>query len=209
MPKHFRDLMPQPMPPPSTIRRSCTPPPLPDAPPLQVQGTHHSSTTGHFLSSRIRRIFRTPRNIFGLIRQYFLEHLPSPDPEEFATLVDLSDLPTNTQAEPTLIPSDASFYPFPNSSSFRLGHWYWNEGVQKSQQSFKDLLDIIRHPSFSTDDIRHTKWGEINTTLGNSMKSDSEWVDNWKKTSVPISVPFHRRQRDPGPQDFVGADLYH
>jgi hypothetical protein len=143
--------------------------------------------------------------------------LPAVDPEEFVTLADLSLAPTDSLVDKSCHPlrnSSASFYPFPNESSFRLGHWYWNGGVQKSQQSFKDLIDDVGNPAFDPNDVRHTKWDKINTILGNNVDGDAEgeWMDEdagWKKTPIQISVPFHRRMKAPGPRNYVGADLYH
>ena len=47
-----------------------------------------------------------------------------------------------------------------------LGDWYWNQGAQKSQDSFKELLDIVSDPTFSSSDISKTQWGIINENLG-------------------------------------------
>ncbi|KAG2045780.1 hypothetical protein BDR06DRAFT_1015299, partial [Suillus hirtellus] len=89
--------------------------------------------------------FCTARNVFGLVRQFFSSTPPSHDPEEVVTLQDISSIPANTPAELDIAvePPDISYHPYPNRSSFELGHWYWNSGVQKSQQSFKELIDIV------------------------------------------------------------------
>jgi hypothetical protein len=173
--------------------------------------------------SRWLKFFRTPRNIFGLSRRYFTEKLPSHDPEELVTLMDLcSSSPVestachehSTHPQPTL-PHDSTmnFYPYPNEASFRLGHWYWNGGVQKSQESFKELLDIVADPSFDPSDVRLTKWDKINTILGSSEIEDGqEWMDidaGWKKKQIQIPVPFHKRTEDPGTRNYFGADLHY
>lgn len=108
-----------------------------------------------------------------------------------------------------------SYFPYPNKNSFLLGDWYWSEGVQKSQQSFKDLLDIVGNPSFESSDVRNTKWTTIDTLLGSNEideTEDREWTDvdaGWIKTPIKISVPFHNRTSHPGPQPYAGGDLYH
>jgi hypothetical protein len=138
---------------------------------------------------------------------------PCHDPEELVTLQDLSDPHTN--ANP---PRDSGrlFYPYPNETSFRLGDWYWNHGIQKSQESFRDLVKIITGPEFTPDDIRHTNWSEINSKLAaNDFDADpnpEEWLDEdagWQRTSITITVPFHRRAKHPGPRCHTIIELYH
>lgn len=203
LPKRYRDILPEAAPalPPNL-------PPLPDS--------SSSSTVGdtHILPPLVRKLFRTPRNIFGLVRQYFSKQLPTVDPEELVTLADLSSTATGPPAVKQLHNSAVNFYPFPNESSFRLSDWYWNGGIQKSQQSFKNLIDIIGGPDFDPNDVRDTKWDKINATLGNNAEDgvDGEWMDEdagWTKSRIKISVPFHSRMANPGPRDYLGADMYH
>jgi hypothetical protein len=87
--------------------------------------------------------FRTPRNIFGLVRQFFTSNSPSYDPEEAVTLEDISAIPGSRREQSlsnmeTTPQAPSLYYPYPNRSSLELGNWYWNGGVQKSQQSFND-----------------------------------------------------------------------
>jgi hypothetical protein len=221
LPKRYRDVMPQPPPslPPSTtipdeLDSSLASNPAPtipvNPPPLTDNGGPSTDDNG----SPLRRMLRTPKNIFGLLRQYFSNQRPATDPEELVTLPDLS--PSAHFDSTSTSPNFASpFYPFPNESSFRLGHWYWNEGVQKSKQGFKQLLEIVGDPTYDPNDVRNTKWDQINQTLGCNKEDgeeEGEWMDEdagWKKTRIKISVPFHRRMKSPGAQDYVGADLYH
>jgi hypothetical protein len=113
------------------------------------------------------------------------------------------------------------FYPYPNAYSFRLGDWYWNHGVQKSRESFRELLDIVGDPGFHPDDVRNTQWSKIDSKLamnafdkdGVCDEDDGEWMDEdagWQRTPVTISVPFAKRTSTvPGPRDFLVGDLYH
>jgi hypothetical protein len=216
LPKRYRDNLPQPAPslPPANHLTDPT-----NSPVLASYPNHDltSNIDPRSLRSRVRKVFRTRRNIFGLVRQYFCEQLPAADPEEFLTLADLSSTPVGLStdiASHAVCQTTAPFYPFPNESSFRLGQWYWNGGVQKSQQNFKDLIDIVGDPNFDPSDVRNTKWKKINTTLGDNVDDDAagEWMDEdagWKKSRIQISVPFHRRMKDPGPRNYVCADLYH
>jgi hypothetical protein len=204
LPKRFRDILPQPAPSlPPSLHHSDSPPSQSDTSP---EPANPSS-----LCSRVRQVIRTPRNIFGLVRQYFAEHIPFIDPEELVTLEDLSSPSASNKPRQPL----PGFHPFPNKSSFLLSNWYWNGGVQKSQQSFKELTDIVGDPSFYSDDVRHTKWNEINAKLGNSDTDcdvEGEWLEEdagWTKKRVEITVPFHQRMETPGVRQYVGADLYH
>jgi len=203
--KAFRDTLPQPAP-----SLPPTEPPYQSRSPSSSDVLPESGSNPSSHRSRIREIIRTPRNIFGLLRQYFTDHPRPVDPEEHITLVDLSS-PSTTNKSPRLL---ANFHPFPNKNSFLLSDWYWNGGVQKSQQSFKELTDIVSDPSFHPDDIRQTKWSEINAKLGNSDADGDaeEWLDEdagWKKKRIEITVPFHRRMKTPGSRRYAGVDLYH
>jgi hypothetical protein len=160
--------------------------------------------------------FRTARNVFGLVCQFFSSTPPSHDPEEVITLQDISVIPASTPAELSVPPEprDISLYPYPNKSSFELGHWYWNGGVQKSHQSFKELIDIVGCLDFDPDDVRNTHWDKINSQLGTSAEDEEgeEWEDEdvgWRKTQVTIEVPFSRTTAQPGARPYVAADLYH
>jgi Plavaka transposase len=195
------------------------------------------SGSTQFVPSRLRRLFRSPRNIFGLFRQYYSEEPPSHDPEEHVDLHELSDctgaarrgLPdvsAGTEGGLGHRPNDKNaFYPYPNESSFRLGNWYWNNGAQKSRESFRELLSIVGDSEFRPEDVRHTQWSKIDVKLGGNDFDreegvdkelvdvvDAEWMDEdagWKKTPIVISVPFHSKTKEPGPKEFVAGDLYH
>jgi hypothetical protein len=209
MPKRFRDLVPEAIP-------SLPPSPVPLCNP-DADAMTNSDASPSSVHSRVSHILRTPRNIFGLIRQYFGNKVPSVDPEERITLADLSPSVVGLHPSSTNhIQSRSKWWPFPNKSSFLLGNWHWNGGNQKSQSEFKSLVDIVGDPSFKSDDVRHTKWADIFAKLGESDTdgdgTDGEWLDvdaGWKKTSVEITVPFHRRMEKPGTAKFLAAELYH
>jgi len=217
LPLRFRDIVPQALP--------LVPPEIPSNSMSISHSPSTSSTLGqkssiHSLGLRVRRMFRTPRNIFGLCRQYFSEELPSHDPEEHITLQHLSDEATPV-AVASLQPHETAntFLPYPNENSFLLGDWYWNRGIQKSLQSFRELLTIVGRREFHPEDVRHTKWDQINSQLASNdfdersnIEEGAEWTDEdagWRKTPITISVPFHSRAKAPGPQDYVVGDLYH
>jgi len=159
--------------------------------------------------------------MFGLSRKHYGTEPPLHDPEDHVTLQGLYKTPPDTSTVPLvdqLPPGDKSFYPYPNHNSFSLGDWYWNQGIQKSQEGFRRLIDTVGDPDFKPDDIRSTNWANINSILtknaddDDQRSSDHRWLGEdtgWKRTAISISVPFHHRMAIPGPQSFLTGDLYH
>ncbi len=135
------------------------------------------------------------------------------DPKDHATTTPADMSPPSADAL-SQVPR-SKWWPFPNRSTFLLGNWHWNGGLQKSQSEFKGLIDIVGDPSFNPDDVRHANWSKIFAKLGDSDADGdepNEWLDvdaGWKKTCVEVSVPFHRRMENPGTSKFVGAELHH
>ena len=227
LPRRFTDIEPLPLPllpPAPEILQSTTPSP-PGALPLVPSSSGQTSPNPSQVS-RIPRIFRTPRNIFGLSRQYHSAELPTHDPEEYIGLLDLSDQSADFGSSSTAMNRKAPqpkggnpFYPFPNENSFRLGSWYWDHGVQKSRESFRELLRIVGDPRFCPDDVRDTQWAKVDDKLGRNDfdgedvdEAGEEWEDEdagWTKTPIHISVPFHSRTKKPGPRDYLAGHLYH
>jgi hypothetical protein len=208
LPLRFRDQLPQALP--------CLPPPQSMAPstvhsPGQSE-TPSSNTHLGLLRNPLPRIFTTGRNILGLFRRYYATRLPSHNSEEHNLLDELSDIPSQS----TLVNlAPPTFYPYPNRNSFRLGDWYWNGGVQKSQSSFKELVDIVGDPDFCSADIRNVNWNAINHTLAHN--DQDEWLEEdagWMNTPVTISVPYQPRRGAPldpnrGPRNFTVTDFYY
>lgn len=213
MPIRFRDVAPQPLP---LVLPGHSEPPSPAVSPRSVSSLNLSE-----FRFRVHQLFRTPRNIFGLFRQYCSDQPPSHDPEEFVDLQDLSDnLPTAPPApfQPASslppVANSSSFYPYPNESSFQLGEWYWNGGIQKSRESFSHLVSIVGDPQFCPEDVRRTNWRQVDRKLAvnDFDPPKAEWIDKgagWKRTPISISVPFHNRAKQPGPQKFTVGDFYH
>ncbi|KAH7903230.1 hypothetical protein BJ138DRAFT_181955 [Hygrophoropsis aurantiaca] len=195
--RQYDDVLPQP---PPTVPPHVSPSPE----------SHSLPSTSH---SDCAPQFRTPPNIFGLLREFSASSPPSHDPESSVTLEALSLIPDpkSFAIEADNIDPDHVFHPYPNRSSFELGNWYWNGGVQKSRQSFKDLVEIIGGAHFDLADIRNTPWDSINSRLGTTDEED-EWEDvdaGWRKTQVSIEVPFSRTTSQPGVQSYLAAQLYH
>ena len=212
LPKRFRDLLPEPpvpvapapgipptasqQHPPSLSSEAANPDAQPSSSVLQVVRNH------------INQLFTTQRNRFGLFRRYTTASPPSHDPEGNLTFDEFND-----SSEPSHVDSPPeTFYPYPNRNAFLLGDWYWNGGVQKSQESFKSLIDIVGDSTFSPADVGNAKWDSINRTLAN----DDCWLDQdaaWERTTVSITVPFQRRRNAANstgsPQEYLVSDFYH
>ena len=210
-PLRYRDIPPQPTPPLPQVG--------PNEPNIPENGSsvrlHEESNTvsvssvsAHF-GAHLRRIFRTPRNVFGLSRRYESANPPSYDPEEHVSLQDLSNIPGCAEA-------NEAYYPFPNQSAFRLAEWHWNGGEQKSRASFHSLMEIIGDPEFHSTDVRGVNWDQINNELG-TENDEAEWLDDdagWTRTSVTISVPYQSRRgfpSEPGacPRNYTVDNFYY
>jgi hypothetical protein len=163
-------------------------------------------------------MLQSTRNAFGLFRKYWGEKFPSHDPEEELTLVDLQGAGHANVQEDAIVmeissSSGQNYWPYPNESSFLLGEWHWNDGVQKSKRGFKNLVNIITSPNFYPADIQDTNWDHVDQQLG-ALEGDSEWMDvefdpTWTRTPVEIQVPLHSRSADPGLKTYTFPDFYH
>ncbi|KAF8834380.1 hypothetical protein BDN67DRAFT_985362 [Paxillus ammoniavirescens] len=151
LPLHFWDMLPEgplPLPPPGMELSES---------PLQGSSDSHILCSPSPSLSAMHLIFKTPQNKFGLFHVFKGEGLPSHDPDEHPS-VPLSQLTSAANSAHPISPmnitsSDNPFHPYLNESSLRLGDWYWNHGSQKSQESFKNLLDIIGDLEFDPEDI--------------------------------------------------------
>ncbi|KIK31410.1 hypothetical protein CY34DRAFT_19956 [Suillus luteus UH-Slu-Lm8-n1] len=127
--------------------------------------------------------FCTARNVFGLVRQFFSSTPPSHDPEEVVTLQDISSIPANTPAELDIAvkPPDISYHPYPNRSSFELGHCtHWDQINSQLGASIHEERD-----EWEDEDV------------------------GWRKTEVTIEVPFSQTTAQPGARSYIATDLYH
>jgi hypothetical protein len=165
--------------------------------------------------------FRTLPNSFRLSCQYYGVGLPTHDPEEVTTLENLT-LTHSDQGSWDLVVCAAvvqhkegkdTFYLYPNKLSFLLGDWFWNGGLQKSQKSLKELLQILGDPEFWQEDVLDTCWNLINHQLGSSAEDAGGQAPlegaGWKKTAINIKIPVHNHADNPGIYDYLTTDLHH
>jgi hypothetical protein len=130
---------------------------------------------------------------------------------------DLSESVPAADGVPVAEGVSEAFDPYPNENSFLLGDWYWNHGAQKSQKSFKELVEVVASPKFKPEDVRYTRWSAINKTLGLADFDDKGegWEDEeedagWRRSPISIDVPFHRQMKSSeGWRRHVIGHLYH
>ncbi|KAG6916135.1 hypothetical protein DXG01_008326 [Tephrocybe rancida] len=213
LPARYRDVPPQAPPPLS----GETQPPAPVSSSLAQPDSLVTSQTSALKS------FTTPANIFGIFCRFFCAEVPSLDPEAYRGPEDLSKiqaLGTEGFLSPLLesiistAVANPNYFPYDNASSFTLGEWYWNNGVQKSLSDFRTLVTIVNNPDFKPEDVWNTRWTEVNKILAGSIIDDdddnAEWLDDgWKCTPVSIQVPFHQRTKHKGAEPYLVGELYH
>ena len=210
LPARYRDILPQPPPPPAAVQ---TPPPptMATQPPAPSSVGDVPLSTG--LLKRTLRFFNTLANSFGLSRWFYGDRILTHDPEDAITLQHLSLIPPTEETGRAAGSRDpGSFYPYPNRFSFLLGNWYWNGGIQKSKGSFKELIKIVGSPEFRPEDVNGTCWDLIDTQL----RAGAEEIGRepfegagWTKTTVTIKVLFHKRTPEPGVYDYHVGNMYH
>lgn len=148
------------------------------------------------------QMVKTNLNKFGLYRIYSVPPTSTHDPHNPSTV---QRPPANPASPLSSLDAADPYHPYPNKTSFQLGQWYWNQGAQKSKESFRQLLEVINDESFRPEDVKSTNWKAIDRELGGT---EEEWLDadgedeEWHKSTVCISVPFHSRCLNPGPKDY-------
>lgn len=211
LPARFRDMLPEPslpLPPASEDLESqvADPRPASISPVPTPLAALEPEPAGAL--SRPHAVFKTHMNSFSLFR-LFDEGTPSShDPKDQS-----GEVPPQPRKMPVNV--DNPFHPYPNKNSFCLGDWYWNQGLEKSKNSFKNLIDIVGTSEFWLEDVRNTRWTAIDQELGNLATphdtDSAEWLDEnsgWKSSPVTISVPFSRRSLHSGPKDYTITDFY-
>ena len=213
LPARYRDMLPQTPPPPIAIRDFM---PSSSEEPSEFPSSR-GSPLGPALLARTLRFFTTLVNSFGLSRRYYSDRLLTHDPEDATTLhhLTLTSPATEDRVSGSLDEGQESqiFYPYPNKSSFLLGDWYWNGGIQKSKESFKKLIKIVGNPTFRPEHVSNTRWDFINAQLqagAEETGSDQPFEGaGWTKTAITITVPFHKRTPKPGVYDYYVGDMHH
>ncbi|KAG6906823.1 hypothetical protein DXG01_011815 [Tephrocybe rancida] len=195
--KRLRDTLPQSLaplpsaPPSSAVKNTTEAPDVATNPTLAIES---------HLQDGDSTPIDTPDNALGVYRQY--QSMPTHNPEQVESLTSLSNI------KQIVAPS---YMPYPNLNAFKLGKWYWNEGIQKSQSSFRSLMDIVGSEYFVPGDVHNLNWKSINSELGLNAWDSKEWEDvnaGWHVSEVTIQVPFHRNLYAPGVCPFTVKAFY-
>ncbi|KIK19796.1 hypothetical protein PISMIDRAFT_106977 [Pisolithus microcarpus 441] len=172
----------------------------------------HAEELSSSLHSSPHKIFKSQINKFSLFHAYDTDTLPGYDPEDPYSVDNACVVNSNPEMQDKVHMNP--YFPYPNKGALCLGNWYWNQGAQKSQESFKQLIDIVRDSSFSPAVVAHTSWDAINDQLGHNQfdGNQPEWLEEdcgWKCLLVTISVPFHNCAKDPGLKNYTVNGFYH
>ena len=171
----------------------------------------------NLIFSSICHIFRTQKNKFSLYQAYHTELIPSHDPDDpFSIANKCIDANTSAKQHFCISELESPFYPYLNENSMQLGDWYWNQGAQKSKESFRELLGIIGDEGFHPEEVTKTNWQAMDRALGQNQFDNQpdagDWLDEddgWRRTTIPVSVPFHSCCQEPGPKTYHIHDFYH
>ncbi|KIM51965.1 hypothetical protein SCLCIDRAFT_142181 [Scleroderma citrinum Foug A] len=210
LPAHYHDILPQPPPPPMAAPGLL--PPLAERQ-VSLSPTSRDSALGSRLLPRALRFFTTLANSFGLSHRYYGNRFPTHDPEDATMLQHLTLTPSVVDDRDSAGRDSALFYPYPNRSSYLLGDWYWNGRIQKSKESFRNLIKIVGNPEFWPGNINTTRWDFINAQLRAGAEENGPGQSfegaSWTKTAVTIKVLFHKQTAKPEVYDYHVGDMYH
>lgn len=155
----------------------------------------------------------TVENSFGLFHLFDKDSILSiNDPEDQSGANSLLTLVSQWIPDPM-----NPFHPYPNKSSWCIWNWYWNQGAQKSKQSFKRLVEIITSADFWTKDLHHVKWTAIDCQLGShdpcqADPDSGEWQtedSGWMWRSITISVLFSWHSLHPSSRNYTIPNFHH
>lgn len=143
----------------------------------------------------VRPTYSQSRDAFGLSRSY--KGVPSsiPDNPEALSYIPGYSHPERRR-EPRTIEEIVS--PYPNLSSFLFDHHFWTTGTSKSRNDRDALQALVARPDFKPEDIRDTKFRQIEEELrGRSSRNSWEQQRGWRKSEIYIGVPTGRKQTAP------------
>ncbi|KAG8702016.1 hypothetical protein FRC09_004999 [Ceratobasidium sp. 395] len=171
--------------------------PIPEAPPAVLDSSLDpvDSPPGHRIRRVVLRVqpepepYTTACDPFGQYRIYPTK--PEFIPDSLCELDDFSESQT-TRSNPnhTDTPDSLStlIAPCPNVSSFRLQHWHWNEGLNKTANSRDSLVrNVLLQPDFTVSDLADvTSWKRLDDSIANyseGLASDHDSV------AVSLAIP--------------------
>jgi hypothetical protein len=180
------------------------------------------SGLSNFLPAKLppdRATWYTPVDSWGLSRLFFGLPPPTHDPDG-PQEQDQTVLPKDCSSQALSGASPSAFFPYPNRSSFELGDWWSKQVSKRSVSGFTELVSILGHPDFNTDELKKANWPAISELLSHGMTTridaplpSCEWVDNtggdWKVTRIQLPVPFSTGGKKGRIVEFPAGVLHH
>jgi hypothetical protein len=143
----------------------------------------------------VRPTYSQSRDAFGLSRSY--KGVPSSIPDNPGAL---SYIPGYSHPKPQKErrTTEEIVSPYPNLSSFLFDHHFWTTSVSKSRNDRDMLQALITRPDFNPDDIKDTKFRQVEEELrGRSSRGSWEQQRGWRKTELHIGIPTGKKQTGP------------
>ena len=140
----------------------------------------------------VRPTYSQDRDAFGLSRSY--KGVPSSIPDNPSAL---SYIPGYSHPKPRKQPRtiEEIVSPYLNLSSFLFDHHFWTTSTSKSRNDRDALQALIGHPDFKPDDIKDTRFHQIEEELrGRSSRNNWEQERGWRKSELYIGIPTGEKQ---------------
>jgi hypothetical protein len=213
LPKHYQDVMPEPMIPVSmpTIPTESTSVES-DAPDSDT--ADHDDQNSSFQSSedKLGSIWvQTDPDAFDLYRQYHTS-FPTYDPENMTYFGQFCDSPTFVQDDSNAgtqepwysgfssflkATNDRYFAPFFNGTTYRLMSWFYNSSSTKSLADLDRLVnDVILAEDFNREDLRDFNASYEGRRMDKAQASlespQLSAADGWHEASLKIPVPCEK-----------------
>ncbi|EGN94909.1 hypothetical protein SERLA73DRAFT_155594 [Serpula lacrymans var. lacrymans S7.3] len=156
------------------------------------------------LPSMSPQVYWLTRNDFGFVRQYnYVVPLQNPDYMQSTSCASYYGNSSSGPSKP-----ENPYHPYPNSSSFLLGDWYWNYGNMKTQEDFVRLCNIITLPDFLPADVAEASWLKINNLLAD-VSAVSEQLSDPQVSSHYYFTPYELKWQPEGLEETcVHGELY-
>lgn len=159
------------------------PEPVPESPPRNIL-------------LRIPTVVRTLMNSFRSFRLYINRPTAIPDMD-----IGLPDLVPEHAGTTTNKSLKDVLAPYPNTSSFLFGNWFWNGSYKKSQEEREKLLKTMLRQDFDVEELRDVNFSKIDKELAKDPEGNGE-ANGWSTSTLTIKVPIankltkaHRRQQ--------------
>lgn len=132
------------------------------------------------------------RDSFGLSRSY--KGVPSSIPDDPGALSYISGYSHPKPHKETRTVEEI-VSPYPNLSSFLFDHHFWTTSTCKSRNDRDALQALLSHLDFQPDDIKDTKFRQIEEELrGRSSRDNWEQQRGWRTSQIHIGIPTGQKQ---------------